>query len=244
MQASLRGTAKRAAKDKKHRFGNLYELLSEASLKRSWRFLRKDAAPGVDKVDYREYGANLDSNIHDLVERLKRKAYHAKLVRRRYIRKLNAKLRPLGIPATEDNLLQMAVAKILESIYEADFLAMSYGYRPNRGPRDAVRFLTDQLQYGRFHWVVEADIKGFFDNIVHQWMLEMPEERIDDQSFLRLIHKWLQAGILETDGQVMHPSTVQRRAASSRLCRPISTCTTPWTCGLISVSSLRPEVDT
>ena len=172
-----------------------------------WRFLRKDAAPGVDKVDHQEYEAHLGSNVHDLVERLKRKAYHAKLVRRRYIPKLNGKLRPLGIPATEDKLVQTAVAKILESIYEQDFLAMSYGYRPGRGPRDAVRDLTDELQFGKYHWIVEADIKGFFDHIDHQWMIRMLEERIEDKAFLNLIRKWLKAGILDSDGQVVHPVT-------------------------------------
>lgn len=207
MQTSLQGIAKRATDDKGHRFGNLYELLNEENLLWCWRFLRKDAAPGVDKVDYKEYEANLVSNVHDLVERLKRKAYHAKLVRRQYIPKLNGKLRPLGIPATEDKLLQVAVAKILESIYEQDFLNMSYGYRPGRGPRDAVRDLTDRLQFGNYHWIVEADIKGFFDNIDHQWMLRMLGERIDDKALLNLIRKWLKAGILDIDGQVVHPVT-------------------------------------
>jgi len=207
VQTSLQGIAKRAAGNKRHRFGNLYELLNEENLLWCWRFLRRDAAPGVDKVDYKEYEADLACNVHDLVERLKRKAYHAKLVRRRYIPKPNGKLRLLGIPATEDKLLQVAVAKILEAIYEQDFLAVSYGYRPSRGPRDAVRDLTDRLQFGRFHWIVEADIKGFFDNIDHQWMIRMLEERIDDKAFLNLIRKWLRAGILDTDGQVVHPAT-------------------------------------
>jgi RNA-directed DNA polymerase len=207
VQTSLQGIAKRAASDKRYRFGNLYEHLNEENLMWCWQFLRKDAAPGVDKVDYQEYETNLESNVHDLVERLKRKAYRAKLVRRRYIPKLNGKLRPLGIPATEDKLLQTAVAKILESIYEQDFLDMSYGYRPGRGPRDAVRDLTDQLQFGRYNWIVEADIKGFFDNIDHQWMLRMLEERINDKALLHLIRKWLKAGILDTDGQVVHPAT-------------------------------------
>lgn len=207
MQTSLQGIATRATNDRGHRFGNLYELLNEANLLWCWRFLRKDAAPGVDKVDYQEYEANLGPHVHDLVVRLKRKAYHAQLVRRRYIPKPNGKLRPLGIPATEDKLVQTAVAKILESIYEQDFLAMSYGYRPGRGPRDAVRDLTDQLQVGKYHWIVEADIKGFFDHIDHQWMIRMLEKRINDKAFLGLIRKWLKAGILDPDGQVVHPAT-------------------------------------
>jgi RNA-directed DNA polymerase len=207
VQTSLQGIAKRAETDKGHRFRNLYGLLNEENLHWSWQFLRKDAAPGVDKVDHWHYQKNLGANIRDLVERLKSKRYRAKLVRRRYIPKLNGKLRPLGIPATEDKLVQLAVAKILEAIYEQDFLSCSYGYRPHRGPLDAVKALTKALQFGRNGWVVEADIKGFFDNIDHDWMIRMLEQRVDDQPFLRLIRKWLKAGIMETDGHVVHPIT-------------------------------------
>ena len=207
MQTSLRGIANRAASHKKHRFGSLYGLLNEENLAWCFDFLRKDAAPGVDRVDYAGYQKNLDSNIHDLVERLKSNRYRAKLVRRRYIPKLNGKMRPLGIPATEDKLVQVGVAKILEAIYEQDFLDWSYGYRPQRSPQDAATELTHSLHHGRYCWVVEADIKGFFDNIDHDWMIRMLEERIDDKPFLRLIRTWLQAGILETDGQVVHPVT-------------------------------------
>lgn len=207
MQTSLRGIAIRAASHKKHRFRNLYGLLNEDNLRWCFPFLKKDAAPGADRVDCQEYQANLDSNIHDLVERLKGKRYRAKLVRRRYIPKLNGKMRPLGIPATEDKLLQLAVAKILEAIYEQDFLKCSYGYRPSRGPQDAAYDLASALYCGRYGWIVEADIKGFFDNIDHDWMIKMLKERVDDEPFLQLISKWLKAGILDTDGQVLHPVT-------------------------------------
>jgi len=207
VQTSLRGIANRAACHKEHRFRNLYGMLNEENLRWCWQFLREEAAPGIDRVDYKEYQENLVSNIHDLVERLKGKRYRARLVRRHYIPKLNGKLRPLGIPTTEDKLLQLAVAKILEAIYEQDFLECSYGYRPGRSPLDAVKRLTDELQYGKYCWVAEADIKGFFDNIDHDWMVRMLEERIDDKPFLHLIRKWLKAGILDTDGRVIHPAT-------------------------------------
>ena len=207
MQTSLWGIANRAASHKKHRFRNLYGLLNEENLHWCWDLIRKDSAPGVDGVDYREYRKNLDANIHDLVERLKRKGYRAKLVKRRYIPKPNGKLRPLGIPATEDKLLQMAVARILSAIYEQDFSDCSYGYRPQRGPLDAVRALDSAMQSGKYCWVVEADIKSYFDTIDHDWLMKMLEERIDDKPFLRLIRKWLNAGILETDGRVVHPAT-------------------------------------
>jgi group II intron reverse transcriptase/maturase len=207
MQTSLQGISRKAAKDKEHRFGNLYGLLDENYLKWCFWQLRRDAAPGVDQVDFYEYQENLDENITDLVKRLKQKNYRARLVRRQYIPKINGKLRPLGIPATDDKVLQFAVATILTSIYEADFLDVSYGYRPGIGPQDAVRELTRKLNFGRYAHVVEADIKGFFDNIDHSWMIRMLEERINDGPFLGLIQKWLKAGILDTSGEVIHPAT-------------------------------------
>ncbi len=207
MQTSLRGIANRAATHKEHRFRNLSGLLNEINLAWCFKFLRKDAAPGADRVDVLDYRQDLESNIRNLVERLKGQRYRAKLVRRRYIPKPNGKMRPLGIPATEDKLLQVAVAKILEAIYEQDFLDSSYGYRPNRSPKAASQDLARTLLIGKYCWVVEADIRGFFDTIDHQWMIKMLEERIEDKPFLRLIRKWLRAGILETDGQVVHPVT-------------------------------------
>jgi group II intron reverse transcriptase/maturase len=207
VQTSLRGIAKKAQEQKKHRFGNLYELLNEELLLDSWRYIRKEAAYGVDRVSAEEYEENLEENIGQLVERLKRKSYRAKLVRRQYIPKGEGKFRPLGIPATEDKLLQVAVKRILEAIYEQDFLRCSYGYRPNVGALHAVDKLTVKLQFGQYNFIVEADIKGYFDNIDHEWLVEMLEERIDDRALIRLIKKWLKAGILDTDGKVIHPTT-------------------------------------
>jgi RNA-directed DNA polymerase len=197
----------KAVQAKEHRFGGLYQLLSEANLKECFEQLRKEAAPGVDGVTYRAYAENLEVNIRDLVQRLKNKSYRAKLVRRQYIPKENGKMRPLGIPALEDKLLQMAVAQILTAIYEADFLPCSYGYRPGLGPHDAVEALTNGLFRGRYEFVVEADIKGFYDNIRHDKLLEMLQKRIGDGALLRLINKWLKAGILETTGEVIHPQS-------------------------------------
>jgi len=163
MPTFLQGIANKAQAQPQHRFGNLYELLNEAYLKECWHDIRKDAAYGVDRVSAQDYEQHLDDNIHDLVERLKRKQYRAKLVRRVYIPKGDNRWRPLGIPAIEDKLLQLAVTRILQAIYEQDFLRCSYGYRPKVGALDAVDKLTVKLQFGQYHFVVEADIRGFFD---------------------------------------------------------------------------------
>lgn len=201
----LRAIADKAARDKHHRFGDLYRQLNEESLRQSFYLLRKDAACGVDGVTFQEYEKNLESNLANLVQRLKNKSYKARLVRRKYIPKGQGKWRPLGIPALEDKLLQCAVTQILVAIYEADFLPCSYGYRPVWGPHDAVRALTDELFGGKYHFLVEADIKGFFDNLRHEELLRMLGERIQDGALLGLIRKWLRAGILEEDGKVIHP---------------------------------------
>jgi len=207
MQTSLRGIAKRAREDQSHRFRHLYSLLNDDNLKWCFRQLRRGAAPGVDRVTVEAYEENLDVNIVDLIERLKGKRYRAKLVRRKHIPKGKGKTRPLGIPALEDKLLQMAVAKILTAIFDGDFLESSRGYRPGKGPREASADLAGQLHAGKYHKVVEADIRGFFDNISHQWMTKMLEERINDAAFVGLIRKWLKAGIMEEDGRVINPTT-------------------------------------
>ena len=207
MQTSLMGIAKKAKSEPKHQFRNLFGILNEANLKWSMQFLKKRAAPGVDNVDYGEYEKNLVGNVRNLVGRVKRGSYRAKLVRRKYIPKGNGKKRPLGIPTVEDKLLQMAVKQILQAIYEQDFLSCSYGYRPEKGSLDAVGALTRGLWFGKYGYVVEADIKSFYDNIDHELLIRMLEKRIDDRPFIRLIKKWLRAGILEEDGRVIHPET-------------------------------------
>ena len=201
----LRAIADKARREPNHRFGDLYRQLNQASLRASFYLLRKNAASGVDGVTFQEYEQKLEANLAGLVERLKRKSYHARLVRRKYIPKGHGKLRPLGIPVLEDKLLQCAATQILLAIYEADFLPCSYGYRPGRGPHDAVRELTDELHWGKHNFVVEADIKGFFDHLQHDKLLEMLGQRIGDGALLRLIRKWLKAAILEEDGRVIHP---------------------------------------
>jgi RNA-directed DNA polymerase len=163
MQTSLRGIAKRAKENSRHKFGNLYSLLNEANLKWCFPQLNRKAAPGVDAVDYETYGANLSENIAQIVNDLKKGRYKARLVRRHYIPKIGGR-RPLGIPVVGDKVLQTAVAQILSAIYEQDFLECSHGYRRGKSPQRAALELSKRLQRGRFGWIVDADIRGFFDN--------------------------------------------------------------------------------
>ena len=207
MQTSLRGIAEKAAKQKEYRFRNLFMMLTVENLLYCWKYINKKATPGVDRIDAQTYGENLLANITALIASVKSKSYRARLVLRKYIPKLNSKLRPLGIPSIADKLLQCAVSRILEAIYEQDFLPFSYGYRPMRSAHDALRELSEKLRSGIYLYVVEADIKGFFDNINHGLLLEMLKKRIDDKPFLNLIEKWLKAGILDTNGMVIDPAT-------------------------------------
>lgn len=207
MLTSLQAIAEKAKQLKKYRFRDLYRMLNEQALYEAWREINKNAAAGVDKVTAQEFAKDLDVNIREIVKQLKGKRYKTKLVRRTYIPKEKEKKRPLGIPAMADKLVQKAAAKILEAIYEQDFIKHSYGYRPNMGAQKAVRELTKELQFGDYCFIVEADIKGYFDNINHDWLIKMLEQRIDDRAFIGLIRKWLKAGILDMEGQVSHPAT-------------------------------------
>jgi len=156
-------------------------------------------------VTYGSYKKDFAANIENLIGRLKRGSYRAKLVKRKHIPKGAGKTRPLGIPVLEDKLLQTAVSEILSAIYEQDFHPFSYGYRPGRGARQAADDLVVRMQFGCFGHVVEADIKGFFSHLDHDRLLKMLARRVDDKRFLRLINKWLKAGILEEDKSILYP---------------------------------------
>ena len=182
-------------------------MLNEHFLKGCFFKLNKKAVSGVDGVTWKEYRGNLNDNIHALVERLKAKNYRARLVKRQYIPKAGGKLRPLGLPVLEDKLVQLAVSTILSTIWEEDFSSSSCGYRPKVGAKAGVKLLLSQLRKQRFNHIVEADIKGFFNNIDHNWLVRMLEQRIDDSALLGLIKKWLKAGVSEDGSEVIHPAT-------------------------------------
>jgi group II intron reverse transcriptase/maturase len=207
MKTSLQAIANRAKKSKKYRFGNLYTMLNQMNLEDSWKYMNRQAASGVDKQTAKIYEQYLHANVTRIVKNLKRKQYKANLVKRVYIPKGKGKKRPLGLPAVDDKLIQTASARILNSIYEQDFLPYSFGYRTGTGPQQAVKTLTETLRFGNFHFIVEADIKGFFDNINHEWLIRMLEQRINDRAFIKLVKKWLKAGILETKGEIVYPVT-------------------------------------
>ena len=197
----------KARREPKHRFRSLYREINLPMLYESFHELRRGAAPGVDGETVSSYEKELESNLQDLLGRLKSKRYRSQKVRRRCIPKGQGKTRALGIPALEDKIVQQAARKLLEAIYEEDFLEVSKGYRPNRGAREASQQLREQLFQRRVNWVVEADIKSFFDHVDHDWLERMLEQRVDDRAFIRLIRKWLKAGILDETGEVTHPAT-------------------------------------
>lgn len=161
----------------------------------------------MDGSSAREYEEHLDEHLADLVARLKSQRYRAQPVKRVYIPKDSGGQRPVGIPASADKVVPMAVKGILAAIYEQDFLRCSYGYRPGKGAHAAVDKLTVKLQFRHYNYVIEADIQAYFENLDHEWLCRMLEQRIADRPFIRLIRKWLKAGLLDTDRQVLHPHT-------------------------------------
>lgn len=198
MQTSLHAIANAARRDKAKRFRSLYSLFNREMLEQAYRKLNKNAATGVDRVSYEEYGKNLEANLLSLEERLKRKRYWPRFVRRVEIPKPNGKIRPLGIPTLEDKIVQQLTAEILTALFEPLFLDCSYGYRPIRSAKKAVIDLREEIRR-KYVWVVEADIKGFFDNIDHSWLLRMVERRVNDRALIELIRRFLKAGVLMPD---------------------------------------------
>ncbi len=186
-----------AGKDKQVRFtALLHHVYDVERLRAAYFALKREAAPGVDGETWRHYGEALERNLADLSERLQRGAYRAKPVRRAYIPKADGRQRPLGVPTLEDKLVQRATVEVLNAISEADFLGFSYGFRPGRSPHHALDALYAGLLTRKVNWVLDADIRGFFDAIVHGWLVKFLEHRVADRRVVRLIQKWLAAGVL------------------------------------------------
>src|SRR5215475_4847496 len=196
----LAGVRRAAREGKERKFTALLHHLTVTLLRDSFYALKRKAAPGVDGVTWQEYETGLEDRLVDLHRRVHRGAYRAQPSRRVYIPKADGRQRPLGIAALEDKIVQQAVVTILNQIYEVDFKGFSYGFRPGRSPHRALDALTVGIQRKRVNWVLDADIRGFFDNLSHEWMLKFVEHRVADHRILRLIQKWLRAGVSE-DGQ-------------------------------------------
>jgi group II intron reverse transcriptase/maturase len=200
-QSALERVRQAARRERKQRFtALLHHVYDVERLRAAYLALERDAAAGVDGETWRHYGERLEDNLRELSERLKRGAYRAKPVRRVFIPKVDGRQRPLGVPALEDKIVQRAVVEVLNAIYEQDFLGFSYGFRPGRSPHQALDALTVGITTKKVNWVLDADIRSFFDTLRHEWLVQFIEHRVADRRVVRLIQKWLAAGVLE-DGQ-------------------------------------------
>jgi group II intron reverse transcriptase/maturase len=186
-----------ARRDKEARFTALLHHVDLDRLRAAYRAIRPNAAPGVDGVRWAAYGQELEANLHDLHTRLHTGRYQAKPSRRAYIPKADGRQRPLGIATLEDKIVQRAVVEVLNAIYEVDFLGFSYGFRPGRSPHHALDALAVGIERKKVNWVLDADVREFFTSLDHRWLVTFLEHRIADQRVLRLIRKWLSAGVME-----------------------------------------------
>ena len=211
---------RQAAKgNRKQRFtALLHHVYDVEQLRAAYFALKRDAAAGVDGETWQHYGRDLEANLRDLSARLKQGAYRARPVRRAYIPKTDGRLRPLGVPTLEDKIVQRAVVEVLNAIYETDFLGFSYGFRPRRSPHDALDALTVGIMTRKVNWVLDADIRGFFDTLNHGWLVRFIEHRVSDRRVVRLIQKWLNAGVLEEGHRIQSEvGTVQGGSISPLL---------------------------
>jgi RNA-directed DNA polymerase len=219
--SALERVRQAATRDKKQRFTALFHYVYDVERLRAAYFaIKKNAAAGVDGETWEHYGESLEANLQDLSHRLKRGAYRARPVRRVYIPKVGkpGELRPLGVPALEDKIVQRATAEVLNAIYEQDFLGFSYGFRPGRSPHQALDALAVGITTKKVNWVLDADIRKFYDTLDQGWLVKFVEHRIADRRVVRLIQKWLKAGVLE-EGKRVHSEigTVQGGSISPLL---------------------------
>ena len=198
LQSAMERIRQAACRDKQLRFTTLWHHVYDIEhLRGAYFSLKRTAAPGVDGETWRHYGEQLEDNLKALSDRLKRGAYRAKPVKRAYIPKPDGRQRPLGVTTLEDKIVQRATVEVLNAIYETDFLGFSYGFRPGRSPHDALNALSAGIMTRKVSWVLDADIRGYFDAISHEWLVKFIEHRIADRRVIRHIKKWLNAGVLE-----------------------------------------------
>ena len=190
-----------ARQRKKERFTALLHHVNPDTLRTAFYALKRKAAPGADGVTWDDYEADLEPRLADLHGRIHRGAYRPQPARRTYIPKADGRRRPLAIAALEDKIVQGAVVMVLNAIYEEDFLGFSYGFRLGRGPHDALDALAVGIASRKVNWIVDADIRSFFDSVSQEWLVRFVEHRVGDKRIVRLIRKWLKAGVLE-DGTV------------------------------------------
>src|ERR1700750_332791 len=189
-----------ARQRRKERFTALFHHLSLPMLRTAFFALKREAAPGVDGLTWQDYEADLDRRIEDLHTRVRRGAYRAQPSRRRYIPKPDGRQRPLAVAALEDKIVQRATVAVLNAIYEEEFLGFSYGFRPGRSQHDALDALIVGITSTKVNYILDADIQSFFDTVSHDWLVRFLKHRIDDPRIIRLIQKWLKAGVLEDGG--------------------------------------------
>ncbi len=198
LQSGLDRVRQAAVKDKDLQFTTLWHHVYDvARLREAYLSLKHASAPGMDGMTWEAYGRDLEEHLLDLSARLQRGAYRARPVKRVYIPKPDGRQRPIGIPVLEDKIVQRAMTDVLSAVYEADFLGFSYGFRPGRDAHQALSALTVGIERKKVNWVLDADIRGFFDAIDHDWLIKFVEHRIADQRVVRHVKKWLNAGVLE-----------------------------------------------
>jgi len=238
--AGLQRVREAAKRDKRLRFTALLHHVSVALLMNSFYALKRGAAPGVDGLTWQDYETDLDKRLEELHSRVHRGTYRALPSKRAYIPKPDGRQRPLGIAALEDKIVQHAVGTVLNQIYEEDFLGFSYGFRPGRRTHDALDALSVAIMRKKVNWVLDADIRDCFGSFTHEWMEKFLQHRIGDRRILRLIKKWLRAGVLE-DGNGRRRRRGLRKVQRFHHCFATSTYTTPSIFGFSTGGSIGPR---
>lgn len=240
ISTKLQRVAKQAASDPGLVFNNLYHLIDVDFLREAYRQTRKDSAPGVDKMTAKQYAEHLEENLRDLHERLRNNCYVAPPVERVWIDKENGKKRPIGKPCFEDKIVQRAVVMILEAIFNHDFHEFSHGFRKGHSQHQALRELREKCRALNIRWILDADVSGFFDSIDPGLLREFIKQRVNDGGIIRLIGKWLKAGVVDA-GTLTHPDLgTPQGGLSKALDNP--PCGVPSSVALTSPSSRTPAI--